>query len=217
MANIRDYRVIKLTDATAAEWAKRPIAYDTGYTLLPGSYKIKVLARDNETGHIGTFMGSFRVPNLDKEEQRVPITSVVLSSQRAPMASAIAGDKGAKFAATQAADPLVQDGFKLIPSVTRDFHNSADMFVYLQAYEKDVTAVRPLVAYVTFFKAGTKAMQTPLVRVADGLDPKSHMLPIKLSFSLAKLKPGDYDCQVTILDPTTQKASFWQPPVMMIP
>jgi hypothetical protein len=109
----------------------------------------------------------------------------------------------------------VQDGFKLVPSVTRVFHSSADMFVYLQAYEKDVTAVRPLVAYVTFFKAGTKAMQTPVMRVADGLDPKSHMLPIKLSFSLAKLKPGDYDCQVTILDPTTQKASFWQAPVMM--
>ena len=217
MENIRDYRDIKLSDATAAEWAKRPIAYDTGYTLLPGNYKIKVLARDSETGHIGTFMGSFTVPNLEKEEQKVPITSVVLSSQRASMAAAIAGDKGAKVAATQAADPLVQDGFKLIPSVTRVFHNSGDMFVYLEAYEKGLTATKPLVAYVTFFKGGTKAMQTPPVKVAEGLDLKSQMLPIKLSFSLAKLKPGEYDCQVTVLDPTTQKANFWKAPVMMIP
>ena len=51
----------------------------------------------------------------------MPITSVVLSSQRAPMAGAIAGDKGAKAAATQAVNPLVQDGQKLIPSVTRVF------------------------------------------------------------------------------------------------
>jgi VWFA-related protein len=115
--NIRDYRDIKLSGATAAEWTKRPIAYDTGYNLLPGDYKLKVLARDNETGRIGTYMGSFHVPNLDKEEQRVPISSVVLSSQRAPMSEAIAADKGDKAAATQAANPLVQDGREPPPSL----------------------------------------------------------------------------------------------------
>ncbi len=106
---------------------------------------------------------------------------------------------------------------KLIPSVTRVFHNSGDMFVYLQAYEKGLTATKPLVAYVTFFKGGRKAMQTPPVKVTEGLDAKTQMLPIKLSFSLGKLKPGEYDCQVTVLDPTTQKANFWKAPVMMIP
>jgi hypothetical protein len=38
-----------------AELAKRPIEYDTGFTLLPGKYSIKFLARDDETGRIGTF------------------------------------------------------------------------------------------------------------------------------------------------------------------
>jgi hypothetical protein len=55
-------------------------------------------------------------------------------------------------------------------------------------------------------------METPLVKVTDGIDPKSHMLPIKLSFPLGKLKPGEYDCEVTILDPSTQKTAFWQSP-----
>ena len=215
--NIRDYRDIKLSGATAAEWTKRPIAYDTGYNLLPGDYKLKVLARDNETGRIGTYMGSFHVPNLDKEEQRVPISSVVLSSQRAPMSEAIAADKGDKAAATQAANPLVQDGQKLIPSVTRVFHNNGDMYVYLQAYEKNATTAQPLVAYVTFFKGSTKVMETPPVKVSDGMDPHSHMMPLKLSFALDKLKPGEYNCQVTVLDPIGQKAAFWSAPVMMIP
>ena len=40
-----------------------------------------------------------------------------------------------KEAAKQAANPLVQDGQKLIPSVTRVFSKSGDMYVYLQAYE----------------------------------------------------------------------------------
>ncbi len=215
--NIRDFRDIKLSDATAAELAKRPIAYDTGYNLLPGAYKIKVLARDFETGRIGTYMGNFFIPNLNKEEQKVPITSVVISSQRAQMSGALAGDKGAKVAASQAADPLVQDGQKLIPSVTRVFSNKSDMYVYLQAYERTATTTQPLVAYVTFFKGSTKVMETPPVKVTEGMDPKSHMLPVKLAFPLGQLKPGEYNCQVTVLDPISQKAAFWQRPIQVIP
>jgi VWFA-related protein len=216
--NLRDHMDVKLSDATVAEWNKRPIAYDTGYNLLPDTYKIKVLARDSETGRIGTYMGTFTIPNLNKEEQRVPITSVVLSSQRAVMKDAIAtAGNATKAAITQSVNPLVQDGQKLIPSVTRVFSSKSDMFVYLQAYEKAAVTPQPLVAYVTFYRGTTKAMETPPVKVADGLDPKSHMMPIKLSFPLSKLKPGEYNCQVTVLDPTGQKAAFWQAPVMVIP
>ena len=35
--NIRDKLDIRLSDATAAELAKRPIQYQSGFTLLPGS------------------------------------------------------------------------------------------------------------------------------------------------------------------------------------
>jgi VWFA-related protein len=217
--NMRDYMDIKLSGATAAEWAKRPIEYDTGYNLLPGAYQIKVLARDSETGRIGTFLGKFAIPNLDRETQRLPITSVVLSSQRAPMADAIATAGNAKKAAiTQAANPLVQDGQKLIPSVTRVFSSKSDMYVYLQAYEPDAaTTAQPLLMYVTFFQGSTKVMETPAMEVTEGFNSKSHMLPLKLSFPLAKLRPGEYDCEVTVLDTAGKKAAFWQAPVMVIP
>ncbi len=46
ISNVRDKVNIKLSDATAAELQKRPIQYDTGFTLLPGKYRIKFLARD---------------------------------------------------------------------------------------------------------------------------------------------------------------------------
>ena len=55
ITNVRDKVDIKLSDATAAELAKRPIEYDTGFTVLPGKYAIKFLARDDETGRIGTY------------------------------------------------------------------------------------------------------------------------------------------------------------------
>ena len=53
--NVRDKIDIKLSDATAAELSTRPITYDTGFTVMPGSYRIKFLARDAETGRIGTY------------------------------------------------------------------------------------------------------------------------------------------------------------------
>jgi hypothetical protein len=69
--NMRDNVNIKLSDATAAELAKRPVEYDTGFTLLPGKYSIKFLARDDETGRIRTFQTSFVIPNLNKQTKRV--------------------------------------------------------------------------------------------------------------------------------------------------
>ena len=86
---MRDNVNIKLSDATAAELAKRPIEYDTGFTLLPGKYMIKFLARDDETGRIGTYQTTFVIPNLNKEEKRVPLSAVVLSSQRVDLKDAI--------------------------------------------------------------------------------------------------------------------------------
>lgn len=216
--NMRDHKDIPLSGATAAEWEKIPIEYDTGYTLLPGSYQIKVLARDAETGRMGTFLGKFEIPNLERETKRVPITSVVLSSQRAPMSQAVTVGNAQKSAAIQAADPLVQDGKKLIPSVTRVFRSTSNMYVYLQAYEPDATAAtQPLVAYVSFFRNGVNVMDTPPVKVTQGLNPKSHMLPVSMSVPLTSLAPGEYDCEVNVLDPVAQKGAFWQAPVMVIP
>jgi hypothetical protein len=75
---VRDKVDIRLSDASAIQLAKRPIEYDAGFTLLPGKYVIKFLARDAETGRIGTYQTAFVIPNLNKEEKRIPISSVVL-------------------------------------------------------------------------------------------------------------------------------------------
>src|SRR5260221_230526 len=65
--NVRDKLDIKLSDETAAQLARRPIQYETGFTLLPGKYVIKILARDAETGRIGTYQAGFTIPNLNRE------------------------------------------------------------------------------------------------------------------------------------------------------
>ena len=159
--SMRDNVNIKLSDQTAAELANRPVEYDTGVTLLPGKYTIKFLARDDETGRIGTFQTSFVIPNLNKEDKRVPISSVVLSGQRVDLKDAIYNaSKEKERAKEEAANPLVLNGQKLIPSVTRVFSKSRDLFVYLQAYQQGVTTAQPLVAFVSFYQGKTKVFET---------------------------------------------------------
>jgi VWFA-related protein len=213
VANVRDKVDIKLSGATAAQLAKQPVQYDTGFTLLPGTYSLKFLARDDETGRIGTYLNKFVVPNLNKEQKRIPISSVVLSGQRVEMRDALFTAGKAK---TPTVNPLIQNGQKLIPSVTRVFSRSRDLYVYLQAYERGVTAMQPLVAFVTFYRRQTKAFETPPLPVMEGMDPKSKAVPLGFSLALNKLQPGRYNCQVTVVDTTGQKAAFWQAPVMLV-
>jgi len=218
VTNVRDKVDIKLTGETAAQLNAHPIQYETGFTLLPGTYTLKTLARDEETGRIGTFIFKFAIPNLNKEEKRIPISSVVLSSQRQAVRDAVyTAGRGSTQAAAQATDPLVEDGVKLIPSVTRVFNKNSDLYVYLQAYERAATTTQPLLAYVTFYRGKTKAYETAPVSVTDGLDAKSKAVPLRFSFPLNQLPAGRYNCQVSVIDPGTQKAAFWQAPVMLLP
>jgi VWFA-related protein len=216
ITNLHDKVNIKLDDATANELSKRPIEYDAGFTLLPGKYTIKFLARDDETGRIGTYQSTFVIPNLNKEDKRIPISSVVLSSQRVEL-------KGALYNAVKGKDkdellnPLVQDGQKLIPSVTRVFGNGQNMYVYLQAYEQEATTTQPLVAFVSFYRDGAKILETQPIQITDGLNNRVKAMPLRFSIAMDKLPPGQYDCQVTILNPAGQKAAFWQAPVMLVP
>ena len=218
ISNVRDKADIKLTGSTAAELAKRPIEYDTGFTLLPGKYKMKFLARDAETGRIGTYEAHFIIPNLNKEEKRVALSSVILSSQRVELKDALfnatTGDKQAK---QMAVNPLVQDGVKTIPSVTRVFSKSKDMYVYLQAYQQGLETVQPVVASVAFYKGKLKALETPPIQLAEALGTKIKVFPLEFRFGLTQLDPGEYMCQVTVLNPEGKKATFWQTPVMIVP
>ena len=218
VTNVRDKVDLKLSGQTAGELAKHPVQYDTGFTLLPGTYTMKFLARDDETGRIGTYLTKFVIPNLNKEEKRIPISSVVLSSQRMDLRDAVySAGKASEQATAQSVNPLVQEGQKLIPNVTRVFSKSRDMYVYLQAYERAAASTQPLVAFVSFYRGQTKAFETPPLTVTSGLDPKSKAVPLRFSLALNRLPPGRYNCQVSVVDPSGQKAAFWQAPVMLVP
>jgi VWFA-related protein len=214
--NVRDKLEKNLLDSTVSQLATQPIHFETGFTLLPGKYVIKFLVRDAEVGRIGTFLMPFTVPNLNKEEQKLPISTVVLGSQMVPLGAELAS-VGSKATAQQAFNPLILDGQRLLPSVTKVFSTSQDMHIYLQAYERGATETQPLVAYVSFFQGDVKVFETQPLPVVDGLNVRSKAVPIRLTVPLAKLPPGRYDCQVVVIEPAGKKVAFWQAPIAIVP
>ena len=213
--NVRDKLDIRLSADTASQLARRPIQYETGFTLLPGKYVIKILARDVETGRMGTFQTNFTIPNLNREEKRIPTSSVVLSSQRVPLSDALYSVR--QKLPADAVNPLVVNGEKLIPSVTRVFTKSRDFHVFLQAYQRAATTTQPLVASVSFYKDGVKVHETAPQAVVEGLDPKTKAVSLQFTISLEGFPTGRYDCQVSVLDPTGAKATFWRAGIVIIP
>jgi VWFA-related protein len=226
VSNLRDNVNIKLSDATTAELAHRPIEYDTGFTLLPGKYRIKFLARDDETGRIGTYQTTFVIPNLNKEDKRVPISSVVLSSQRVASNEVLFdAAKGKERDRESAVNPLVQDGKKLVPSVTRVFSIGREMYVYLQAYKPLSTSNQPVnsadghpvFAFVTFYHNGTRVFETAPIAVVPGATSRLGIVPLSFAFGVDNLAPGEYDCQVTVLAPESRKSTYWRAPILLAP
>ena len=214
---MRDSLPIPLSEDVANQLSQRPILYQTGFTLLPGDYVIKLLARDTVTGRTGTFQAKFTIPNLEKDFGNVPMSSVVLSGQRMAVGSEIFAVKNSAAKDQQSVDPLIHYGQRLIPSVTRVFSVGRDLFVYLQAYQPGATAMRPMMAFVSFYRQGEKVYETPPMSMDGPMDARSKAIPMRFSLPIGKLAPGEYECQVTVLDPGTQKASFWRAPLTLVP
>jgi len=213
--NVRDISDVKLKGETVGQLAKTSLAYNTGFTLSPGTYTIKTLARENETGKMGTYQRKFVIPDLTTEQQRLPISSVVLSSELKDLSSAVyIAERDKRLLA---ADPLVQDNKRLIPSVSNVFRKGKDMYVYLEAYEPNADTTRPLVASVGFYRGKVKAFETAPLEVKEGLNKNSKALPLKFSVPLDKLQPGRYECQVSVFDPGAQKFNFSRKQVVVLP
>ena len=156
-------------------WPKRPIEYDSGFTLLPGRYSIKFLARDDETGRIGTYQTEFIIPNLNKETARVPISSVVLSSQRVDTRDALYNATQGKRADEERREESSGAGRAQADS-KRDARLQLDcarcMCICrpMQECNWRGSHVRhrqnprpPLIAFVSLYRRGKKAFESPSV------------------------------------------------------
>jgi VWFA-related protein len=192
VANLRDEITIKLPAEAASQLAKRSVLYDTGFTLTPGIYNIRFLVRENETGRMGTFETKFTVPD------KPVLSSVVWGSQLQPVKSAVgAAEKPKKWMENH---PLVQNGQKLMPSVTHVFKSEQRLLGYLEMYDGPAAA-----ATVSFFRDGRKVFESAPVRA---MARDRNAAPLQIEVPLKGIPPGRYDCQVNVVDRVGQRFAW---------
>lgn len=216
---VRDGITVKLTGETADVIGKRQLQYDTAFTLTPGDYTLKFLTRENTTGKMGTFETKFTVPDLvTAPTSAMLLSSVVWANQRVPLTAAVGvAERNRRLLG---AHPLVQDGQKLVPSITRVFRKNQDLYVYAEVYDPSYQPNgKPpqLAASLSFFRGKVKAFESKPVLVTQQLPARFNAAAVQIDVSLATLAPGEYTCQLNLVDQAGQKFAFRRTPLVLLP
>jgi hypothetical protein len=117
---------------------------------------------------------------------------------------------------TLRAHPLIQEGEKLIPSVTRVFRRDQNLFVYAEAYDTGRQEGAPapsLLASLQFFRDNVQTFSTQPARISKVSGTKT---PIELSVPLQSLAPGRYTVQLSVVDEIGKKFVFVRSAIVIL-
>ncbi len=219
---LRDTLPVKLNASTYQTVLKGNILYEGGLVLPPGAYKLKVVARENLTGKIGTFKKSLVLPPVNKT--RFELSSVVVSnelSKKVPTRP----ERG-PWAMAAEENPLDSGSLAILPSVTRVFRPSQNLYVYLQSYggksepagkngKRSGRSIQPSMA-VIFFRNGMQISEAgpyPAKSGKTGNGTATYFTEVPLS----KFPAGRYWMQVNVLDPAADQVAFARVPLAIMP
>ncbi len=215
---VRDGITIPLAQSTVTELNNRSIAYDTGFTVPPGSYTLKFLTRENETGKMGTYQANVVIPDLAADQPtKIKTSSIVLSSQLSPQKSALAkADPNSKVAE---ANPLVENGQQLIPSITRVFRKDQSLYVYMEVYDPTLgPEQKPSVAAtLAFYRGKNKMFESQPVYLDAFIPQRGQTLPVRFQVPLAQLPTGVYECQINLIDENAHKFGIQRAEIKVLP
>ena len=223
VGRLRD--TMKLAVDSTRQVRRKNVQYNTGFVLAPGSYHLKFVVRENQTGRMGAFEMDVQIPDLRKAPLKM--SSVVLSSLRTPVGGKKTG-----------ANPLVRDQMETVPNITHVF--TADQHLYLQyeVYEaakgKNLPAApasqpeaataaaakapRDSVRVLTnieFLLGGVKVYESKPVVTNEVAAPERKAVMLQIDVPLGALKPGLYLCQVNVIDDVSGNFAFPRFPVLI--
>ncbi|HTB11318.1 MAG TPA: VWA domain-containing protein [Bryobacteraceae bacterium] len=209
VTGVRDNITVKLGEGDAAAIGRRNIQYDTvPLPLPPGTYSLRFLARENQSGKMGTFETKFTIPDLNSEKT-LRLSSVIWSNQREAVSSTVgSADNNKKLLA---AHPLVQDGQKILPSITKVFRKDQTMYVFFEVYDPAMDPDRKvpsLTAEVELISGGRRVFTSAPVRQNKLADKRPGVAQFSFQIPLAKIAAGQYISQVNVIDETGHKFAF---------
>jgi VWFA-related protein len=217
-AQVADGITIQLGEQSLTQLNSGTIAYDTGFAVPPGSYKLKFLMRENETGKMGTYEQTVNIPDLSVDQpSKIKTSTLVLSSQRQSLKDAVGkADTNLKV---EAASPLVSDGQQLVPSITRVFRKNQNLYVYMEVYDPTLGAdQKPSVAAtLSFYRGKNKMFDSEPVYLNSFLPQRGQTLPVKFMAPLSKLPSGVYTVQINLVDENGHKFGFQRAEIKVLP
>jgi VWFA-related protein len=229
---LRDTLPVKLNASTYRRVLNGNVLYEGAMVLPPGDYKLKVVARENLTGKMGTFEKSLVLPPVSKTA--LQLSSVVLSNElsKEPATRPRGPVRGGPWfmmgpgAVGRGIDelPLRIGSQAILPSVTRVFRTNQSLYVYLQSYagqpgstgrgaRQPARALPPSMA-VIFFRNGIQISEAGPYPAKAG---KSGTTSYFTEIPLAKFPPGRYWMQVNVLDPEAGQVAFGRVPMAIMP
>src|SRR5437660_4142579 len=225
VGQLRD--TVKLAVESTEQVRRKNVQYNTGFVLAPGSYHLKFVIRENQTGRMGSFETDVQIPDLRK--MPLKMSSVVLSSLRAPVTTRKNG-----------ANPLVRDQMELVPNITHVFTPDQHLYLQYEVYEaakgknpapaaaasqngtaKDASAAKPpkdsirVFTSIEFLQGATKIYESKPVVANEVTAPERKAVIFQMDLPLQALKPGLYLCQVNVIDDVAGSFSFPRLPLLI--
>ena len=188
---------LKLPAGTEKTLAGKQILYQSGVTLPPGRFSVKVVVRENSTGLMGSFEAPIIVPELKQSPMKV--SSVVLSTQLQAVA-----------AKTKTDNPLVRDGVQLLPNLTHVVGKDQKLFFYYEVYDpgQNNGSTPQLRTSLAFYRGKVKVFETPVVERTAVDAPERHAALFQFEVPASSFTPGLYTCQINIIDAVSGKFDF---------
>ena len=193
VGRIRD--TLTVPAASADVLAARQVLYQTGVTLPPGRFQVKVVVRENVNGQMGTFETPVLVPEL--KQAPVKVSSLVLGTQLQSVS------------ARKTTNPLVRDGLELVPNLTHIVNRNQKVYFYYEVYEPAADAGMPqLRTSLTFYRGKVKVFETPVVERTRIDVTERRAAVFQFEVPADSFTPGLYTCQVNIIDAVASRFAF---------
>jgi len=164
---------------------------------------------------MGTFERKFTVPDLSRQGTGVRMSSVVWSNQREPLSASVGSAGSNKKLLDQ--HPLVENGQKLVPDITRVFRKDQKLYVYFEVYDPGAETTPSVTAELMVFRGKSKAFESAPSRQTKVKSGRQNTLAFQFEMPLANIPPGQYTCQVSVIDEQARKVGFARSPLVVMP
>ena len=193
---------VKLNLDPSLQARQKNIQYTTSFNLPPGKYHLKFVVRENQTGRMGSFEAVITLPEMKKAPLKM--SSIVLASMRQP---------------SKKTTPLVRGGQEYVPNISHVFRRDQHLYllyeIYSPAREKAAgdqpKGTKPginLLSSLELIQGSTKVYETPLVQAKAVNVEGRDAVAIELDVPLSGLKPGQYVCQLNVIDDAAGSFAF---------